>query len=364
MKKLTIKKEIRSKSITLGEIASLINGKLIGEQNIIIRKASSIEDACPDSIVFVLKDKYLESALSSQASAVVVKQEGLSKYQNTRTPEMLFPKPIIYTANPKLALANVLQFFAPSLQPKAGIHSTAILGQDVIIDKGVSIGPYVTIGDRVHISNNVTIYPQVYIGDEVTIEEGSIIYPRVTLGHRIKIGQNVIIHSGAVIGSDGFGYVEAIDRKHQKIPQIGGVIIGNDVEIGANTTIDRATIGNTIIGQGTKIDNLVQIAHNVQIGKNCLIIAHVGISGSVQIQDNVILAGQSGVADHVKIKQGTIVAGRAVVTKDVGPNIIISGFPAREHHKELKTQALISQLDSLFKRVKRLEGNITVAVCE
>lgn len=354
---------LTTKSITLGEIASLINGKLIGEQNIIICKASSIEDACPGSIVFVLKDKYLESALSSQASAVVVKQECLSKYQNNRTSEMLSPKPIICTDNPKLALANVLQFFTPLLQLKSGIHSTAILGQDVTIGKDVNIGPYVTIGDRVHISNHVTIYPQVYIGDEVTIEEGSIIYPRVTLGHRIKIGQNVIIHSGAVIGSDGFGYV-AIDRKHQKIPQIGGVIIGNDVEIGANTTIDRATIGNTIIGHGTKIDNLVHIAHNVQIGRNCLIIAQVGISGSVQIEDNVILAGQSGVVDHVNIKEGTIVAGRAGVTKDVGPNIIISGFPAREHHKELKTQALISQLDSLLKRVKKLERNSTVAVCE
>ncbi|MEW5767903.1 MAG: UDP-3-O-(3-hydroxymyristoyl)glucosamine N-acyltransferase [bacterium] len=333
-------------SKSLGEIAAAVGGKVVGASDISILGVATIEDAKPGDIVFALNGKYLEAAFSSQASAVIVGQEVTKA-----------PKPVIRTNNPRLAFAKVLELFAPVVRIRPGVHPTAILGEGVNIGEGAAIGACVTVGDKVSIGNGVVIYPQSYVGDEVIIGAGSIIYPRVTLGQRVRLGQRVIIHSGAVIGSDGFGYLE-VDGRHQKIPQNGTVVIHDDVEIGANVTIDRATTGATSIGRGTKIDNLVQIAHNVTIGEDCLVVAQTGISGSVKIGDHVTLAGQVGVAGHLSIGSGAVIAAKSGVTKDIEAHQYISGFPAKPHEEEKRIKAAIPRLPQLLKRVKELERKL------
>lgn len=333
-------------SKSLGEIATAVGGELIGASDISILGVATIEEARPGDIVFALNGKYLEAAFSSQSSAVIVGQEVTKA-----------PKPVIRTNNPRLAFAKVLELFAPVVRMKPGIHPTAILGEGVNIGEGVSIGACVTVGDKAVIGKGTIIYPQTYIGDEVIIGTESIIYPRVTVGQRVRLGHRVIIHSGAVIGSDGFGYLE-VEGRHQKIPQNGTVVIHDDVEIGANVTIDRATTGATSIGRGTKIDNLVQIAHNVTIGEDCLVVAQTGISGSVKIGDHVTLAGQVGVAGHLSIGSGAVIAAKSGVTKDIEAHQYMSGFPAKPHEEEKRIKAAIPRLPQLLKRVKELERRL------
>ncbi|HEX2967035.1 MAG TPA: UDP-3-O-(3-hydroxymyristoyl)glucosamine N-acyltransferase [Syntrophorhabdaceae bacterium] len=222
------------------------------------------------------------------------------------------------------------------------------------VSDSVSIGPYVHVGKNCAIKPNVTIHPFVCIGDNVEIDEGTIIYPHVTVYDKVVIGRNVRIHSGSVIGSDGFGYVWDGSR-HVKIPHVGSVIIEDDVEIGANVTIDRGELNHTIIRKGTKIDNLVQIAHNVSIGEHSIIIAQTGISGSAAIGRNVILAGQTGVADHVSVGDGVMAGGRAGITGDVPAGSLISGTPHMPHKEWLRTSIYLKKLPRLFQRIRQIE---------
>ncbi len=334
---------------TLDEIAKFVNGKLIcGRDDILISRISPSKDAKEGDISFIF-DKHELKKISKtplHASCIVLPEdiEGIS-----------CPKLIV--ENPKLAFARLLELFNPTTLPPQGIHPTAIIGKNAKIGEGVSIDAYVVIGDEVEIGKGVVIYPLTNIGNKVIVGQGSILHPGVVIYDKVKIGKRVIIHSQTVIGSDGFGYIKTGDV-HYKIPQKGEVVIEDDVEIGAGVTIDRATLGITIIGQGTKIDNLVQIGHNVQIGKNCIIVAQVGISGSVTIENNVTMAGRSAVSDHVTVKENTILTAQAVVMKDVGPNEIVSGFPARPHQKEMKIKALIQKLPLLVEKITVLEKKV------
>lgn len=221
--------------------------------------------------------------------------------------------------------------------------------------KDVTMGPYTVLSDGVKLADNVYISSEVYLGNNVRIGKGSFIHPRVTILDNTIVGEKVIIHSGTVIGSDGFGFAKKEDGSYYKIPQVGKVVIEDEVEIGANVAIDRATIGETRIGSGCKIDNLVHIAHNVTLGRNVAIVGLVGISGSSTIGDGVILAGQAGVTDHVRIGNNTIVAAKSGVTKNIGPNQFVSGFPARPHSKQKRIKAIINQLPQLLERVRKLE---------
>lgn len=333
---------------TIEEIAKFVNGKIIGDKNVAISQISPVKEAKKGDIAFIFDKKEIKKIPENQINASC-----LILSEDIKT--ISIPKIIV--ENPKLSFAKLLEFLNPTTLPKEGIHPTAIISKTAKIGKEVSIGAYVVIGDNVQIEDKVIIYPLSFIGNKVILGKGSILYPEVVLYDNVRIGERVIIHSHTVIGSDGFGYVKT-GKTHYKIPQKGKVIIENDVEIGAGVTIDRATIDTTIIGQGTKIDNLVQIGHNVKIGKNCIIVAQVGISGSVTIEDNVTLAGQVGVVDHVVIKENTTVAGKSVVTKDVGPNKIVSGFPAQLHSEEMKIKALIHQLPQLVKRIADLEKKV------
>ncbi|MCX7913831.1 MAG: UDP-3-O-(3-hydroxymyristoyl)glucosamine N-acyltransferase [Thermodesulfovibrionales bacterium] len=329
----------------LSEIARIVDGRIIGDPDLEIIGAAGILEAEENYITFVSERKWLNFLSTCKASAVIVKEEieGLLKAQ-------------IIVKNPLYAFSKLLKIFYPSVVSQKGLSKDAYISKKALLGDNVIILPFVYISDGVQIGSNTIIYPNVYIGEDVIIGLNCIIYPNVVIQQRVKIGNNVIIHPGAVIGSDGFGYVQE-EGVYHKIPQVGTVIIEDDVEIGSNTTIDRATTGATIVGKGTKIDNLVQIGHNVKVGKNVIIVSQTGIGGSSKIGDDVILGGQVGIADHVVIEDGTTIAAKAGVMGKVGRGVY-SGAPILPHKEWLRAIAIFNRLPELKKRIEELEEKI------
>ncbi|MBN1621954.1 MAG: UDP-3-O-(3-hydroxymyristoyl)glucosamine N-acyltransferase [Endomicrobiales bacterium] len=328
--------------LTSKEIAKLVEGELLGQPDIVITGAAGLNEATPQDISFLENEKYIKHMSSSKAGLVIVAE----KISNPN-------KPVIKAKNPKLAFAKILEIIekenAGSQDVK--IHPTAVISKNATLGKDVIIGPFVVIEDNVKIGNSTKILAQCFVGRNTKIGSECLIYPRVTIRENISIGNQVILHSGTVIGADGFGYTQ-IKEGIYKIPQIGTVEIQDSVEIGANVTVDRATTDKTLIGTGTKIDNLVQIAHNVHIGSNCIIIAGVCIAGSVKIGNNVTIAGKAAIAGHLEVGDGAVIGGKAGVTTDVKPKEVVSGFPARPHNKEMKIQALIHKLPEIYEQIK------------
>ncbi len=343
--------------MSLKEIAELVDGQVIGDESITITGVAGIKEAREGEITFVANSRYASLMSTTQASAIIVGPEVKNNH-----------RPLIKTGDPYLAFTRVMKLLANGngeLIFPPGIHPTVILGKNVELGSNVSLQPYVVIEDDVRIGDKVTICPHVYIGKKSRIGDETLVYPQVTIREKISVGKRVIIHSGTVVGGDGFGFAP-VKGVHHKVPQIGTVIIEDDVEIGANVAIDRGTIGKTVIGKGTKIDNLVQIAHNVVIGENSIIVAQVGISGSAILGKGVTMAGQSGVAGHLTIGDNTIVAARAGVTKSLPPHSLVSGFPAKPHEKEKRIKACLHRLpelcktiSQLLKRVANLEEKLT-----
>ncbi|MDP8264137.1 MAG: UDP-3-O-(3-hydroxymyristoyl)glucosamine N-acyltransferase [Candidatus Aceula lacicola] len=334
---------------TLAEIAQLIDGKVHGDDNVVIMGISGIKEAREGEITFVANPKYFSLIEETKASAVIVPEDvSLSK------------KNLILTKNPSLAFSKLAAIVVGDLSHYVkGIHPTAIIADDAVIGKNVCIGPYAVIQSKAEVEDDSIIYSGCFVGYETKIGTKCLIYPNTTIRERITIGNNVIIHSGTVIGSDGFGFAD-VDGMHEKIPQIGTVVIEDNVEIGSNVTVDRARFDKTFIGKGTKIDNLVQIAHNVVIGQNCIVCAQAGISGSVDIKDRVILAGQAGIAGHLTIGEGAIVAAQAGVTKSVAPKTIVSGYPAKPHDKAKKVNASLQRLPEYIKMIHDLRRRIEI----
>ncbi len=331
----------------LKEIAEYVQGELVGDPSVEISGVAGIEEAQVGELTFLANPKYKAFLKKTSASCVIVGKE-------TEKAEV----PLIRHANPYLAFSRVMElFFETKREYPQTIHPTAVLGKEVKLGQEVHLGPYVVIEDNVCLERKVTVLAGSFIGAGSIVGENCLIYPHVTIRENTEIGKNVIIHSGAVIGSDGFGYAQERGM-HHKIPQMGKVIIEDDVEIGANVTIDRATLGATRIGQGTKIDNLVQIGHNVVIGKNCIIAGQVGISGSTKIGDNVILGGQVGLIGHIKIGNNVMIGGKSGVTKDIPENMVIFGYPAREIKKTKKIEACLSRLPEYIKRLKEMEEKL------
>lgn len=332
---------------TLKEIAQLIGGEVIGDADTRITGVCGIKEAQEGDITFLANPKYAPLLDQTRASAVITSRQVNSA-----------PKPIIRVENPSLAFTQVISSIIPpdTARPR-GIHASAIVGNKVKLGKDVALGAYVVIGDGADIADATVIYPGCFIGHETHIGKNCLIYPNVSIRERVDIGNRVVIHSGSVIGSDGFGFVN-VEGMNQRIPQIGTVIIEDDVEIGANVTIDRARFDKTLISKGTKIDNLVQIAHNVVIGENSIVVAQVGISGSTKIGKNVILAGQSGVVGHIEIGDGAIVLGQAGVTRSVPANTQVSGYPARPHEIAKKVNACVQRLPKLYDRIDELEKEL------
>jgi len=329
----------------LNDIALLINGYLTGDGEVEITGISRISEAKTGYITYLSGSRLLKEAKQCGASAVIVKSavEDLDK-------------PQIIVANPELAFAQLLEHFYPTAMPCRGISAFASVSADAVIGANVSIFPFACIGGKTVIGNNSVIHASAFIGDNSIIGEGCIIYPNATIREGITIGNRVIIHAGAVIGSDGFGFVFD-GRAHRKIQQVGTVLIEDDVEIGANTTIDRATTGATVIGCGTKIDNLVQIGHNCVIGKNVILVAQVGIAGSCNIGDGVVIGGQAGVPDHVTIEAGAMIGAQSGIVGNLERGIY-GGSPAINHRDWLKASVVFAQLPELRKKILELEQTI------
>lgn len=332
---------------TLKEIADIVQGDLVGSESTVITGISGIKEARKGDITFLANSKYYPLLKSTKASAIITSKDITEA-----------DRPIIRADNPSLAFTRVVELVAPNgIHHPKGIHPTAIISESAVLGKNVAVGPYTVIEADVTIEDNSIIYSGCFIGHHALIGRDCLIYPNVSVRERVQIGPRVIIHSGAVIGSDGFGFA-TVKGVQKKIPQIGTVLIEEDVEIGANVTIDRARFDKTVIGKGTKIDNLVQIAHNVMIGENCIIVAQAGISGSTTLGERVILAGQAGVVGHISLGDAAIVAAQAGVTKSVPPGVKVSGYPAKPHESAKRVNACVQRLPQLYRKIKDLEEKI------
>lgn len=336
-------------SFTAQQIALLIQGKIEGAATVVVKQFGKIESAMPGEISFLANPKYEDFLYTTKASVIIVNESLVLKKQVAatliRVPDAYAAFAILLTKYQEMKNENLVGIQSPCF-----IASTAKLGEQNFVAAFAYVGENVKTGKHVKIFPNAVLGENVIIGDNVTIHAGVIIYSDCVLGN------NITIHAGSIIGSDGFGFAPKEDGSYQKIPQLGNVIIEDDVEIGSNTTIDRATIGSTIIKKGVKIDNLIQIAHNVEIGENTVIAAQVGISGSTKIGKGVMMGGQSGTIGHVIIADGIKIAARTGITKDFKEaGITLSGYPAREQSAFLRAQVAQKNLPALEKRVKELE---------
>ena len=325
--------------MTAQQIADAVGARVVGDANAEVKWLRSVASADEHSLVFVEDAKWLPEALESHAAAIVTGEFA------TQTPTN---KTLLIAAQPKLAFARAAGLLHPREKDRSGIHSTAIVDSSAKLSNGVSISPNTVVGPGVAIGERTTIGPNCVIGSGVRIGSHCTIKSSVTIYPRTELGDRVIVHSGAVLGSDGFGYVrDRTTGEYEKFPQIGRLVIGNDVEIGANSTIDRGALDETVIGDGVKIDNLVHIGHNVSVGKNVVIAAQTGISGSAVIEDNVVVAGQVGIADHVRIEEGAILGAQCGIPSNKvirGKGILFWGTPARPIREYLKELAVLSRL--------------------
>ena len=333
---------------SLKQIAELIGGEVVGDEDTQISNVNGIREAQEGDITFLANSLYGPLLNTTKASAIITSKEITSAR-----------KPIIRTDDPSLALTKVIDIFSNKAEAAIppGVNKYAVIGKGVKMGQDAAIAAFVVIEDGSEIGDGSVIYPHVYVGSNTKIGANAKIYPNVTIRENASIGQGVIIHANSVIGSDGFGYVQ-VKGAHQKIPQTGIVVIEDDVEIGSNVSIDRARFGKTIIGKGTKIDNLVQIAHNVIVGPNSIIVSQAGISGSSRLGKNVTIAGQAGIVGHVELGDNVIVAAQAGVSKSVPENAIILGSPANSISEQKRIFAALRKLPELLKVVKMLKDKM------
>ncbi|WP_457677662.1 UDP-3-O-(3-hydroxymyristoyl)glucosamine N-acyltransferase [Thermovibrio sp.] len=328
----------------VGEIAKRFGCKVIGDPEVEVFSVAEIDKAKPGELTFLTNPKYKKFLKETKASAIITKEEikGLKITQ-------------IVCKEPYVVFAKVLSLLYREELPSPQISPKATISKGVKLGKGCYIGDFAFIGEGTEIGNNCYIFPGVYIGKNCKVGDGTVIFPNASIYDKTIIGKEVRIHSGAVIGSDGFGYAfSKEERRTYKVPQVGRVVIEDFVEIGANTTIDKGTIGETVIGEGTKIDNLVQIGHNVKVGKHSFLVSQVGISGSTKIGNFVILAGKVGVAGHIEVGDNITVAAKAGITKSLKEPGTYAGFPARPYREWRRIQALIDKLPEIYQKLKKL----------
>jgi UDP-3-O-[3-hydroxymyristoyl] glucosamine N-acyltransferase len=338
-------------ALKLEEIARRIDCRVHGDGGVDVRRIVGLEEAGPGDLTFFANPKYAAQLKSTRAAAVIV----ADSVNDSDLPGGI---PTLRTSHPYVAFARAAQLFAPRPSAPAGIHPLASVSPSATIAADASVGPFVTVGDRARIGAASIVYPHVTIGEDAQIGEHCVIHARVSIRERVVLGNRVVVQDGAVLGSDGFGFAKGPDGKHHKIPQVGGLIVEDDVEIGANTTIDRPAVGETRIGTGTKIDNLVQVAHGVKIGRGVLLAAQVGIAGSSKLEDNVTLAGQVGVAGHLTIGKGVIATAQTGIPNSVDAGSFISGYPAIANRDWLKSSAIFRKLPELKKTVADLQRRL------
>jgi len=333
--------------LSLAAIAELVQGDLDGDGSIRIHGVAKIEEAKEGELSFIANPKYARFIESTNASAIIVGKD--------------FPgcaRAVIRTQNPYFSFLKVLRLFHPPQQLlAAGIHPTAVIDDAAQIGASTRIGAHVFIGKNCTIGEKVTIHPGVVLGPDVEVGDNTIIYANVVVREAVRIGKNVIIHSGTVIGSDGFGFAREGQQYH-KIPQVGTVIIEDDVEIGANCAIDRATLGATILRKGVKLDNLIQIAHNVEVGENTVIAAQTGISGSTKLGKNNVIGGQVGFVGHIEVGDNVTIGAQSGVTKNIPAGSVYFGYPARPIMKAKREEAALRKLPALLKKIAELQERL------
>ena len=326
------------------------DARLVGDKDFVIMGVGAAATAAPDSVCFIEAEKYLEGFKKSASRAWIITPNIFDSLEQKIKDERIF----FVTEKPYNSFVKLVNHLFPPKKIRAGIHPAAFVDSSAIVDPTAQIHAHVTIEAGAKISQHVVLYPGVWIGENAIIGENSILYGGVKIYHDSVIGKRNILHAGCVIGSDGFGFIP--DKTGLlKIPQVGKAILNDDVEVGANSTIDRGTIEDTVIGRGTKIDNLVQIGHNCKVGENCIMCAFVGVSGNTTIGNNVLLAGQVGTKGHMKIGDNTQVGAQSGVSKDVPPNSKVKGYPPQPLKEYLRLQALIQKLPDIYKRLVKLE---------
>jgi UDP-3-O-[3-hydroxymyristoyl] glucosamine N-acyltransferase len=331
------------------QIAALINGKLKGDPEVLVNNFGKIEEAQAGQLAFLANPKYEEFIYTTKASVIIINDSQVLKEEINAT--------LIIVPDAYLAFASLLSKYQEMMnQQLTGIQDPVYISKSASLGENVYVGTFAYIGNNARIGKNVKIYPQAYIGDDVSIDDFSIIYPGVKIYHRCVIGKHVTIHAGSVIGADGFGFAPQADGSFKKIPQMGNVVIEDFVEVGSNATIDRATIGSTLIKSGAKLDNLIQIAHNVEIGNNTVIAAQSGVSGSTKLGKNVMVGGQVGIVGHIQIADGSKINAQSGVTKSLKtPNSAVTGSPAFDYTSALRSQAAARKLPAYEKRIVELE---------
>jgi UDP-3-O-[3-hydroxymyristoyl] glucosamine N-acyltransferase len=340
------------------QIAALVNGKLEGNPEVVVNNFGKIEEAKAGQLAFLANPKYEEYLYSTRASIVIVNDNQVLKEKINAT--------LILVPDAYLAFASLLSKYQEMMnQQLTGIQEPVYISKTASLGENAYIGAFAYIGNNVKLGKNVKIYPQSYIGDDVRIGDHTVIYPGVKIYHRCVIGEYVTIHAGSVIGADGFGFAPQSDGSFRKIPQMGNVVIEDYVEVGSNATIDRATIGSTVIGKGVKLDNLIQIAHNVEIGSNTVIAAQSGVSGSTKLGKNVMVGGQVGIVGHIQIADGSKINAQSGVTKSMKtPNSAVTGSPAFDYTSALRAQAAARKLPEFEKRIIELEKLIQQFLAE
>lgn len=334
-------------TLTLRELAGAIHARLEGDPDVAVSGVAPLEQAGPSDISFLANPRYEESARRSGAAAVIVDERFSGNGGN-----------LLRVANPYLAFAHAVELLLPEPPAEPGVDPTAIVHPEARIATDASVGPLAIIGPGAVVGKGASIGAACVVDPGVEIGEGARIFPRVTLHAGTRLGARCVVQSGSVLGSDGFGYATDERGVHHKVPQRGGLLIGDDVEIGANVTIDRGSAADTVIGRGTKIDNLVHIAHNVSIGQNAFIVAQVGVAGSTTIGDHAVIAGQAGIVGHVKIGDRARLGAQAGVIGDVPADAEYSGYPARSHREQMRAYALFARLPEMFERLKALESRL------
>jgi UDP-3-O-[3-hydroxymyristoyl] glucosamine N-acyltransferase len=333
-------------AFTLGQLATALGATLEGDPDRVVTGVAALEVAGPSDVAFLVDGRYRASARHSRAGAFLVPDDVKD-----------LPAPMLHCHSPRLALVDLLLLFHPEPRAAPGVDATAIVAPDARIATSASIGALSVIQAGAVIAERVRIAPLVFVGEHAEIGEDSVLHPHVVVRERVRLGRRVIVHAGAVIGGDGFGYVFD-GARHRKIPQVGTVIVEDDVEIGANSTIDRAMLGTTVVGRGTKIDNLVMVAHNVQIGEHSVLAAQTGIAGSSRLGRGVVTGGQVGIGDHVTIGDGVMLGAQSGVISDIPAGERVAGTYARPVGEFKRIWAAESRLPELIQRVRRLEQRL------
>jgi UDP-3-O-[3-hydroxymyristoyl] glucosamine N-acyltransferase len=333
--------------VTLADLAARLGCRLEGDGTIEVFRVAGLDEAAPGDVTFLANPKYAAQLPATRASAVIV-DETVSSAPCAR----------LRTAHPYLAFAAAVDLLMPIARPEAGISPLAVIHPSAEIGAGASIAPFVVVGAGARIGARTALFPHVVVGPGASIGHDCTLHAHVSIRERVTLGARVVIQDGAVIGSDGFGFARRADGSHQKIPQGARVVIEDDVEIGAQSAVDRPAIGETRIGAGTKIDNLVQVAHGVRIGRNALLAAQVGIAGSTMLDDDVIMAGQSGATGHIRLGRGVVVGAKSAVTKDVEAGQHVAGVPAGDAAEWREQVVLLRRLPELRRAVADLDARL------